>query len=707
MLKKISITEKQLKIYGIILFIISTGIYFLLSNHIKVLYVYYDELRYYGFARNFANGKGLFLYNIPYTDQKILYDIFLIPAFWISDKFRQLSAIALINSILVTSGIFPIYILGKRIIKNNFNLLLCLILYCFFSDLNFSQTFMSENLFIPLALWGIVLYDGLFYKTKNKFYSISVGIFTYALYMTKEISIVFLIAWLLIILIKMINNGIKNSKEEIIQFSIITITFGILFFLVQNTIFKGMENTYGSQIQNVFAVKGGIRYVLYACFIYFANIMISILFVPIIIPILNYNSLNDKQKNLFYLLVFLTISSIGIVTYTWSFIENFGDEIPRTHLRYFGYLYIPFIVLFYSIIEKKEEKCKNIKKNLFHIVIVLILVILAIIFFKAPKNDSGLDHSVLNWVSVITYNKINFIKCAMTVFLTTVIILFYRNSNKSNLIIGMIFFIIFLGLEIVNSREIINVNNRTHISKSQALEMIEINKYINKNLNKNFLIINESLNDYQRILDTYMYAPNVYAVYEASYVEEQDSNGVDLSKKRLKSLINNVPYYNLSKIDYIIYPNKLSKKFKQKNIEYVTELDFGTFSVLKLNNNKLLPKLTESLLGLQFYGDGAFWEKGTVKIPTNGVLYGPYIDLPIGKYRVEFTCEFPKGAIGEFSVLKEAEVPNNYITSISSNEKTVVIEFELKEKAHKVEFTVRNRNKFSFAVEDIQLHRIE
>ena len=256
----------------------------------------------------------------------------------------------------------------------------------------------------------------------------------------------------------------------------------------------------------------------------------------------------------------------------------------------------------------------------------------------------------------------------MIVFLTIIIIVFYRNNSKSDLIIGMLFFIIFLGLEIVNSREIINVNNRTHISKSQALEMIEINKYINKNLDKFFLIINESLNDYQRILDTYMYAPNVYAVYETSYVEKQDNNGVDLSKK---------------------------------------QLNFGTFSVLKLKNNKLLPKLTESLLGLQFYGDGAFWEKGTVKILTNGVLYGPYIDLPIGKYRVEFTCKFPEGAIGEFSVLKEAEVPNNYITSISSNEKTVVIEFELKEKAHKVEFTVWNRNKFSFAVEDIQLYIIK
>ena len=138
MLKKITINEKQLKICGIILFIISTIIYFLLSNHVKVLYVYYDELRYYSFARNFANGKGLFLYNIPYTDQKILYDVLLIPAFWISDKFKQLSAIALINSILVTSGIFPIYILGKRVIKNNFHLLLCLRVYCFFSDLNFS-----------------------------------------------------------------------------------------------------------------------------------------------------------------------------------------------------------------------------------------------------------------------------------------------------------------------------------------------------------------------------------------------------------------------------------------------------------------------------------------------------------------------------------------------------------------------------------------
>ena len=707
MLKKITINEKQLKICGIILFIISTIIYFLLSNHVKVLYVYYDELRYYGFARNFANGKGLFLYNIPYTDQKILYDVLLIPAFWISDKFKQLSAIALINSILVTSGIFPIYILGKRVIKNNFNLLLCLILYCFFSDLNFSQTFMSENLFIPLALWGIVLYDGLFYKTKNKFYSILIGIFTYALYMTKEISIVFLIAWLLIIIIKIINSGIKKSKEEIVQFSIIIITFGVLFFLIQNTIFKGMENTYGSQIQNVFAVKGGIKYVLYSCFIYYSNIMISILIVPIIIPILNYRLLDDKQKNLFYLLVFLTISSIGIVTYTWSFIENFGDEIPRTHLRYFGYLYIPFIILFYSIIEKNRVKYRNIKKNIIYIVIVLILVILAIIFFKSPKNDSGLDHSVLNWVYVIAHNKINFIKCIMVVFFTIVIIVFYRNNSKSNLIIRMIFFTIYLGLEIVNSQEKIKVKNRTHISKSQALEMIEIDKYINKNLDKNFLIINESLNDYQRILDTYMYAPNVYAVHEASYVEAQENNGVDLSKKQLRSLINNVPYYNLSKIDYIIYPNKLSKKFKQKNIEYVTELDFGTFSVLKLRNNKLLPKLTESLLGLQFYGDGAVWEKGTIKIPTNGVLYGPYIDLPAGKYKVEFTCEFPEEAVGEFSVLKEAEVPSNYIASILSNKNTVFIEFELKEKAQKVEFTVRNRNRISFVVEDIQLHVIE
>ena len=161
-------------------------------------------------------------------------------------------------------------------------------------------------------------------------------------------------------------------------------------------------------------------------------------------------------------------------------------------------------------------------------------------------------------------------------------------------------------------------------------------------------------------------------------------------KPMLKLVTEVIENVGITKNIFILGHKKEVVLEEMKNIEYVTKLDFGTFSVLKLKNNKLLPKLTESLLGLQFYGDGAFWEKGTVKIPTNGVLYGPYIDLPIGKYRVEFTCEFPKGAIGEFSVLKEAEVPNNYITSISSNEKTVVIEFELKEKAHKVEFTVRN-----------------
>lgn len=52
-------------------------------------------------------------------------------------------------------------------------------------------------------------------------------------------------------------------------------------------------------------------------------------------------------------------------------------------------------------------------------------------------------------------------------------------------------------------------------------------------------------------------------------------------------------------------------------------------------------------------------------------------------------------------------MPSNYIASILSNKNTVFIEFELKEKAQKVEFTVRNRNRISFVVEDIQLHIIE
>lgn len=457
--------DKILKKILILLFLLTTAVYFSLSNHIKMIYVYGDELGYYGIARSLANLNGIYIYNTTYLDQKILYDVFIIPAFWFSSKLMQISAISFINAVLVSSGIFPVFILGKNVIKNNFYILLCILLYCFFSDLTFSQTFMSENLYLPLAMWGIVLYEKLINSwlvNKNKKltlkeygYSIFLGIFTYLLYMTKEIAIVFIITLLTLVIKKMINK--ESLKKEFIQLVLIIITFTIMYIFMKNTIFRGMENRYAVQVHQtnkLFFSKGGIKYWLYASFVYFSSITVSFFILPIMFPILNYKFLSQRQKNLFWFLSFLLIFGIAIVTYTISLAENFGEKNPRMYLRYFSYLYFPFILLFYSIIEKKNIKI-DIKKIILNLITVFVLSIIVVKFFRNPRNDSGPEYTILNWVYIFTQGKISLIKWLYSVLLIIFISLWSKGKFK---IIGISFFIIFFMLEVISSKEATNIN---------------------------------------------------------------------------------------------------------------------------------------------------------------------------------------------------------------------------------------------------------
>lgn len=65
----------------LILFAVSffTRFYFAYFN--KIILIYPDELRYLHLAQNFAELKGLVIYNLPTNFQKILYPLFLSPAF--------------------------------------------------------------------------------------------------------------------------------------------------------------------------------------------------------------------------------------------------------------------------------------------------------------------------------------------------------------------------------------------------------------------------------------------------------------------------------------------------------------------------------------------------------------------------------------------------------------------------------------------------
>ena len=69
--------DKILKKILILLFLLTTAVYFSLSNHIKMIYVYGDELGYYGIARSLANLNGIYIYTIQLIWIKKYYMTFL------------------------------------------------------------------------------------------------------------------------------------------------------------------------------------------------------------------------------------------------------------------------------------------------------------------------------------------------------------------------------------------------------------------------------------------------------------------------------------------------------------------------------------------------------------------------------------------------------------------------------------------------------
>lgn len=151
-----------------ILFLASFATRFYFAYFNKIILIYPDELRYLHLAQNFAELKGLEIYNLPTNFQKILYPLFLSPAFFFENIASQQFCIALIHSFLVASSIFPVFLIAKTLLKSNTNILIICSISIFMVDLAYSMTFMSEILFLPLSLWLFYGFSKLIIKERER-----------------------------------------------------------------------------------------------------------------------------------------------------------------------------------------------------------------------------------------------------------------------------------------------------------------------------------------------------------------------------------------------------------------------------------------------------------------------------------------------------------------------------------------------------------
>ena len=690
-------------IFTCILFILNTFIHFYLSDFPKVFHVFQDELRYLSIAETLANGRGIMIYNQNTDFQKILYSVILIPAFFFSEKVLQIKAICFINSLVMSSGIFPVYLLSKRLLSDWKSILLVLFMFVVSSEFCYTLVFMSEVLYMPLGLWGIYLFFkiiSLSDKPNPKFwgfYGITAGFVIYLLYLNKEIALSFLIAHFLFLVYQFIFYKIKKNpplhelKRHFNVFLITCGTFFVLFAFFKSTIFNGYGNSYNQTSLDAISSFHNIMFMMYGFFYYLLCVFIAWFYFPLVFPLTSLKRLDNTKRNFIIFLTLLLLVSAGVIAYTITVREDLDKIVPRIHLRYICYLFIPFFIIFLSTL--KETTNKTLLKPQFAVALILSANIL--IFFKGAADSSFVDNSALKYVPYYLYNdlRLNTFKLLLVLCILLATILFHIKRPPIVRLSIAAFMFISVSTNIINYKIAYdNYSTDYAISYTEQKELNDLRQFVLDHPESNFLVVHSGFRKrYQAMLDTYLNCTNVYTTDIPWLVSQQDDLGYDLNKQPIKPVYENGYYPVTLTIDYVVSTTSDIQWDSLSQIAVPFTEEKSIYALYKINSSGRLPlcsgvvphrpgishTITESPYFSTFYkknGHPTFMSDEN----SGFLLYGPYAYITSGTYSITFEYDYngplPFGTEIGYADISAAEMDlTQYKVPLVAGQNTVTI----------------------------------
>lgn len=660
----------NLELYLLAFFIFASVIIrYYFADFPKHLQIYFDELRYLHIAESFITGRGFSIYNVDSGFQKIFYSIILSPTYLISDREITIRLISIINVLIMSSGVIPIWLLAKKIINSSTLRLIVALIYLFSADMVYTMTFMSEILFYPMALWFIyfiyqLIDNSIKYRTLH---AIFVGFFLYLMYLTKEVALALLIALPILcifsIIIFFINHKNIEIKWKSITYStvLIIITFVIIHIIIKNTIFAGLGNSYNQMGIEILFKEGRIRYLLYGFVHYLFSCIVAFGVLPVITPMFKFNSLNLKEKNIYFFLITIILITSFVVAYTITIREDYGkiyELNPRTHLRYIGYAMYPLFVIFFRLFEYNKKE--NFYTTIRWVLALSIFGLIFITFWRGVTDIAAVDQILLQYLRNFSQNEI-MTYCLAVTLLTLLAIIFFDKFKTG---VYIIFLLCFFAIQIYNNILKINwFNNIYIVTKEQMSDTIELKKFIDNNQDKSFVFVSYLSSKCKRIMDTYINKKNMYTISfnAANDIQNKTNNLVPVNQ--LRSEYHRI-LYNLHTIDYLVL-NKDVQLSLQKT-DYNIVLSNECYTVYDINGSKFLPfikDLKNISTGEYVYTPENYWPfasyfKNTKYVSTGKgtLVFGPYITLPAGKYTFEIYYTYKGKPIPQDTILGKSDI---------------------------------------------------
>lgn len=547
------------KVYVILfsIFILNIVIRSILALKFSDLSVFPDELLHWNISKSIAeNGKVIYRnINIGYSE--ILYSIVISIAHISSDTEVAYKIAKVINCILMSSAIFPIYLMAMKILKNKKISLLIAIIGIIVPEMTYTLKIMQENLYYPMFMWFWFIIITMIYD--NKFSNrniILLALYVFFMTICKQMGLnVFVGIVIYYIVITFLYK--KNYKRNLIQLFLFIISFMIIkniyisIFNIVNNTGNTITDSVISQIIHNILNKSILVKLIYPLLDYVVMIIISFGVYTVILPFSLFSKLEDKQQKLLIIIIAIIFSTIGVICFQILPAENLGETVIRVHLRYIYYMFIPLFILFYSCSKKVEE----VGVNKLGILLLFNLIIMISLINVLPKYVSvdGPTLTILGTVEKLDAISIS-VKMILIFAITALGYLLYNEKVK-------IFYRSIVVILIVNS-----LVNTVAFCKSENIgrknfnetknEAIQMNNYLEQNLKENSKIVILATDEYaEGNLEGHLSVPYYLILKNDFYNNIINGNKIEFNNMQLVTFSKSCKNDQFSEPDYIICKN--------------------------------------------------------------------------------------------------------------------------------------------------------
>ena len=457
----------------------------------------WDEALNLKLAQGIRAGK-LTLYGLPTGHAGILYPALLAPFFGIGDPETRMRAIAVLNALLVTSSLIPARLTCRKLLKKESYRTAAVLLFALLPDLWVSVTCMAENLYIPLAVWGIWFLLRAFGKGTPDFRaSCGLGLWAFLLFLTAQSSAAMIVGTLALFLYEA-GTG-KDGKKALAGCLGFTAAFAAAYLLVMFAFFGGRAYLYPGLAGGWITSPAQLMFWLVAGLCVLLWFSAGALFFPVLVPVACRKRQDGEVKGLTLFLTVYAAAAALLTAYAVSVPEEFGRMDIRIILRSFIPAGWMFTVLFLAMPGNGEEKA-GIRHPL--VSAAAGLAILCVLFLRIPANGSLTDAPALRILGFLSGGRTQTaaVKAAAAVFIAAGTVLWITNRRKT---VTACVLAALMALGAVNGFLTLRQAGQERVPAEQEAQAKALGTYL-AGLDGNVLaVVSDPENAAQRLMDTF------------------------------------------------------------------------------------------------------------------------------------------------------------------------------------------------------------